>query len=82
MAVLSVLNVLPDLMELTEKDIKKINSIARVLGNALSDIQELAAKVESGHHPESSPKRRNLKQERVDKYQYLLASGQMRRNKK
>lgn len=67
---------------ITEKDIQKINSIARVLGDALSDIQELVAKVDGGQPSESSPKRRNLKKERVNKYQYRLASGQMRRNKK
>lgn len=69
---------------LTEKDIQKINSIARVLGNALSDIQELAAKVENGggQPSEESPKRQNLKKKRVEKYQYRFASGQMRRNKK
>ncbi len=71
-------------MSLTKKDIEKINSIARVLGNALKDIQELATKVENenGQTPKSAPKRRNLKAERIEKYHYRLASGQMRRNKK
>lgn len=39
-------------MEITKQDIRKINTIARVLGSALEDIQELAAKIESCQQPE------------------------------
>lgn len=70
------------MIEVTEKEIHtKIYQIARVLGNALRDIEELAAKVESGQTPDEK-KRRNLKQQRVDEYRYKIASGQMRRKKK
>jgi len=69
-------------MEITEKDIQKINSIVRVLGNAMKDIEEIAAKVEAQKNKIThTSKRKNLKLERIENYQYRIISGQMRRPK-
>lgn len=59
---------------MTEKDKKKLDQIARVLGSAMADLQELSAKYESGQP--ANRKRQNLKQQRKDKYRQKLESGE------
>lgn len=68
-------------MELNEKDIQKINTIARVLGNALSDIRELAAKIDAGGQTQA-PKRRDLKTARVERCREQLEMKLRRKTKK
>ncbi|MFP4461614.1 MAG: hypothetical protein ACOC2E_06240 [Bacteroidota bacterium] len=60
---------------MTEKDIKKLENIARVLGSAMADLQELSAKYDVEGGQPANRKRQNLKQQRKDKYRYQLESG-------
>lgn len=57
-------------MSLTNKDRKKLESIARVLGSAMADLQELAEKYDG--QPPASRKRRNLKSQRIDECRYII----------
>lgn len=66
-------------MELSKSDIEKLNQIAAVLGNALAELEAITAKVSQ---PAAPRKRRNLKQARKEKYEYMFASGQLRRKRK
>lgn len=59
---------------MNSEDIKKLQSIARVLGSAMADLQELTAKIDS---QPVNQKRRNLKEIRKDKYRYLIDSGNL-----
>lgn len=64
-------------MPLSQSDIKKLNSIAKVLGNALAELEEIRERI---NEPiETARKRRNLKKERMEKYKYEFLSGQVRK---
>jgi len=65
--------------KLTQSDLKKLESIAKVLGDAFKEVQDMVAKHESDHTPE--PRRNDLKRERIEKYQRGLRSGTMRQRK-
>jgi len=63
--------------ELSKSDIEKLNQIAAVLGNALAELEEIAARVEQ---PVADRKRRNLKEARKAELEYWLLTR--RRTKK
>jgi hypothetical protein len=63
-------------MPFTDKDKEKLERIAKVLGSAMADLQELTDKYDS---QPVNRKRRNLKQDRTDKYEYMFNSGKIRR---
>ncbi|WP_148660989.1 hypothetical protein [Marinilabilia salmonicolor] len=65
-------------MQMTPKDIKKLQNIARVLGSAMAELEELAAKYETSGQP-STRKRRNLKDERVAKARFLLEKSRRKK---
>jgi len=60
------------------QDAKRLNEIAGLLGSTLQEVKGLVDKYES---PKPPKKRRNLKQERKEKYLYRLQSGKMRKTK-
>ncbi len=66
-------------MELNKKDIEKLNSITRLLRKLLSEMEEIMDKVDQ---PSPPRKRRNLKQERIEKYLRMIDSGRMFRKRK
>lgn len=64
---------------MTQQDVKRLNELKGVLGNALREVEGLVAKYDE---PTSPPKRRSLKAERKNDYKYKLLSGKMSRRSK
>ena len=60
------------------QDTKRLIEIAGLLGSTLKEVEGLVEKYET---PKPQRKRRNLKQERKEKYLYLLQSGKMKKKK-
>ena len=60
------------------QDTKRLIEIAGLLGSTLKEVEGLVEKYEA---PKPQRKRRNLKQERKEKYLYLLQSGKMKKKK-
>jgi hypothetical protein len=66
------------MMELSKSDIKKLHQIAAVLGNALAELEEIAARVEQ---PAPERKRRNLKEARKAELEYWLLTRRKAKKK-